>query len=235
MTKSTLFIASVVILFFVLAGTCWASNAGELCAKRFMIGLQGNPDADLSLDIIAASYDDHEGDMEITLRNWEAMQYKYSEGNLLTSSAQVSLFIGCSTSKAQKMSDARIVSVAPGFHQNEASTIVISARGTKPVQKRIQINVDYGGSLLEFYPVLKDGAIESKGTTTGIPDLRTGTILIVNGVGKRYNGEYSVTRAIHIFDHTKGYTTQFVAQKAAKRVSTFSANEIYARQTRQDR
>lgn len=224
--KNTASFATIIsILFFVFTGACLAADPGLLCSPRFMIGLQGTPDADLTLDIIAVSYDDRQGNMEITLRNWEAMQYKYSEGNLLTPSVQVFLFTGCSLGSAQKMFDGRIVSVAPVFHRNEPSTIVISAKGAGSLQNTKQLNVNYGGSLLEFYPVLKDGAIESRGTTAGMPDLRTGAVLSVNGVGQRYKGEYSVTGAIHTFDQTRGYTTQFTAQKVVKRIRTSAVDE----------
>lgn len=224
----TSFVAIFSILLIVPTGASLASDAGSLCAKRFMIGLQGTPDADLSLDIIALSYDDRREGMEITLRNWETLQYKYSDGNLLVPGTQVSLFNGCSSANGQKMSEGRIASVAPGFHRGEPSTIVVSVRGAKSILTRKQVNVDYGGSLLEFYPVLKDGTIEGKGTTTGLPDLRTGATLTINGVGQRYTGAYSITGTIHTFDNTKGYTTQFTVQKAAGRIRTSSVNEIHA-------
>lgn len=227
MKKCTWFAGIVVGMLIAFTGICGVADAGSLCQGRFMLGLAGIPDAELSLDIIAVSYDDRRDDIEITLRNWEALQYKYSDGNLLVQGAQVFLFTGCGTTSAQKMAEGKVESIAPGFHQGEPSTIVISARGIRSMPAGKQITLTYGGSLLEFYPVFKDGAITGKGMTTGMPDLRTGVTLIINGVGERYGGEYSVTGTIHTFDNTKGYKTQFTVQRVVKRLRTSAANEIY--------
>jgi hypothetical protein len=86
------------------------------------------------------------------------------------------------------------------------------ANGSKSPQSN-RISLNYGSSLREFYPVLKSGGIECKGRTDGMPDLRTGTVLIIGGIGQTYSGEYTVTGTLHTFDMTKGYTTQFTAKR----------------------
>jgi len=213
-------------LFFALTGVSPAVDPGPLCAPRPQIGLQGTPNADLSLDILSVSYDDRLGEMDITLRNWESMQYKYSDGTALSPGAQISLFIGCGATP-QKVADGRIASVAPGFHRSAPSTITVSAKTPRSLPSSRQIKLDYGVALREFFPVLKDTVIEAKGTTDGMPDLRTGATLMIGGVGQRYSGEYTVTRAVHIFDNTSGYITQFTAQKKSGRGSLSSFMDGY--------
>jgi phage protein D/phage baseplate assembly protein gpV len=59
---------------------------------------------------------------------------------------------------------------------------------------------------------------EAEGICRGDPLIRAGVEVIVKGIGKRFSGNYRVTRAIHRYDYS-GYVTQF-------EISGFRANTI---------
>ena len=50
------------------------------------------------------------------------------------------------------------------------------------------------------------------GTTVGLPDLRAGSKLQIDGVGARLGGQYFVTETTHGFSDS-GYTTRFKARR----------------------
>lgn len=50
--------------------------------------------------------------------------------------------------------------------------------------------------------------IKGSGSVVGLPDLRAGTQLYIDGVGDRFSGRYFVTSTTHAIG-TSGYTTQF--------------------------
>ena len=49
---------------------------------------------------------------------------------------------------------------------------------------------------------------QAEGTSIGNPEIRAGKQVEIKGVGQRFSGHYSVTRAIHRYD-LSGYTTEF--------------------------
>ncbi len=51
-------------------------------------------------------------------------------------------------------------------------------------------------------------AVKATGSVIGLPDLRTGCQLHIDGLGKRFNGRYFVTATTHTLG-TSGYVTQF--------------------------
>jgi len=58
--------------------------------------------------------------------------------------------------------------------------------------------------------ILAQGLIECKGKTVGLPDLRSGNKIRINGLG-RYNGLYHITSTTHSMGDG-GYTTDFSAR-----------------------
>ena len=50
--------------------------------------------------------------------------------------------------------------------------------------------------------------VKGHGSTVGLPDLRAGSILIIDGIGTRFSGRYFVTSTTHAIGDG-GYTTQF--------------------------
>jgi uncharacterized protein len=49
-------------------------------------------------------------------------------------------------------------------------------------------------------------------STVGVPDLRAGGIIMIQGVGKRFSGRYFVTATTHTIGDS-GYTTQFECRR----------------------
>ena len=56
--------------------------------------------------------------------------------------------------------------------------------------------------------------ITGEGVCAGDPDFRAGTVVQIEGVGRRFSGRYYVTSAVHRFS-TDGYVTEFVARRNA--------------------
>jgi phage protein D len=54
--------------------------------------------------------------------------------------------------------------------------------------------------------------ITGSGSTVGVPDLRAGSAILVEGVGKRFSGRYFVTSTTHKIDDS-GYTTRFTGRR----------------------
>jgi phage protein D len=57
--------------------------------------------------------------------------------------------------------------------------------------------------------------VTAEGTTVGLPDLRAGSTLAIEGFGARLSGEYFVTETTHAFSDA-GYTTRFKARRETK-------------------
>ena len=57
--------------------------------------------------------------------------------------------------------------------------------------------------------------VKGGGTTVGLPDLRTGNVVEISGVGKRFSGRYFVTSTTHVIGDS-GYTTKFDCRREEK-------------------
>jgi phage protein D len=54
--------------------------------------------------------------------------------------------------------------------------------------------------------------IKASGSTVGLPDLRTGSIMVIDGLGQRFSGRYFVTATTHAIG-SSGYVTQFECRR----------------------
>jgi phage protein D len=54
--------------------------------------------------------------------------------------------------------------------------------------------------------------VKGSGSTVGLPDLRTGSVVQIDGLGKRFSGRYFVTATTHTISDS-GYTTQFECRR----------------------
>jgi phage protein D len=52
----------------------------------------------------------------------------------------------------------------------------------------------------------------ASGSTVGVPDMRAGSVIFIEGVGKRFSGRYFVTSTTHKIDDS-GYTTRFESRR----------------------
>jgi len=57
--------------------------------------------------------------------------------------------------------------------------------------------------------------VKATGSTVGLPDLRTGNVVTIDGAGKRFSGRYFVTATTHTIGDS-GYTTQFECRREEK-------------------
>jgi phage protein D len=57
------------------------------------------------------------------------------------------------------------------------------------------------------------GMVEASGSTIGLPDLRAGKIVHIRGVGRHFDGIYTVTTTSHVINE-QGYRTNFTAKRA---------------------
>ncbi|BAY14139.1 phage late control D family protein [Calothrix sp. NIES-2098] len=65
---------------------------------------------------------------------------------------------------------------------------------------------------------LKDMALEyitGEGTSIGRTDLRAGKVLNIQGIGKRFSGNYYMTSTTHIYLPKRGYRTRFTVRRNA--------------------
>jgi phage protein D len=69
---------------------------------------------------------------------------------------------------------------------------------------------------------IQNEAVTATGSVVGLPDLRAGTQIHVDGLGRRFNGQYYVTGTTHALG-SGGYTTQFECR--LERLSGASAGE----------
>ncbi len=54
--------------------------------------------------------------------------------------------------------------------------------------------------------------VKATGSVPGLPDIRAGTVLEIDGVGDRFSGRYFVVSTTHTIGDS-GYTTQFECRR----------------------
>jgi uncharacterized protein len=79
---------------------------------------------------------------------------------------------------------------------------------TKPVESEAEARI-LAKEILEG--IAKD-MVKGNGSTVGLPDLRAGVVLKIDGLGKRFTGRYFVTASTHTIADS-GYTTQFECRR----------------------
>jgi phage protein D len=79
---------------------------------------------------------------------------------------------------------------------------------TKPVESENEAKI-LAKQILEG--IAKD-MVKGTGSTVGLPDLRAGVVLNIDGLGDRFSGRYFVTASTHTIADS-GYTTQFECRR----------------------
>jgi hypothetical protein len=191
------------------------------------VDLKGPPVTSLE-DVISIRFGENLAQclfLEVSLTNWDAGSpgFKYGEKGPLQLGAGVSLYSGDIV-----LAEGTIATLAPSFPNGSAPTLRFTVDVKRPARKplprepRAALALGYGRELREFYPVLRGTAksspyqIEATGTADGLPSLRAGAILKIEGVGAPYSGEYAVTETTHTIDPQSGYRTSFVGSKAPR-------------------
>lgn len=193
--------------------------------QRLCVDLKGPPVVKLEGDIISIRFSENLTQcklLEVSVNNWDAgtSSYKYSEGNLLRIGASISLYSG-----DVMLAEGTIATLAPSFPDGSAPTLTFTVDAKRPPQNpdergRAALALRYGRELREFHPVLRDTPklarprIDATGTVVGLPDLRPGATVKIDGMGTAFSGEYSVTETTHTIDSQSGYRTRFVCSRA---------------------
>jgi hypothetical protein len=188
----------------------------HLIFARLSVEIVGSSSpAMLDQDIISIRFSERRSKrclLEVVLNNWDNGSYKYSEGNLLRIGTNIRLRSGDVV-----LAEGKIISLAPSFTDSIAPTLKFTV-GAKPVSRSVQQEgslLTYGEELLEFHPILSNIAksshlkIYATGTTVGMPEIRSGEVIKINGIGAAFSGSYKVKEATHTFDGISGYRTSF--------------------------
>ncbi len=190
-------------------------------ASRPMLALDGQINAELSRNLISASYDDGIDRLRITLNNLKSggngLEYPYSEGNLIRLGKRLELHFDFGADNPKRIFEGKISAIAPNFTSDKPSTIQIEANGL-PYKTDTTLTATFGRELLEFRPAILSGkvSIDCSGTIEGNPELRKGSTVWIRGAGQTYERPYSVTKTVHSFDLQLGYRTHFVATTAKR-------------------
>ena len=57
--------------------------------------------------------------------------------------------------------------------------------------------------------------ISGEGVAVGRTDLRAGSVVRIEGLGRRFSGQYYVTSTVHSYTPTQGYRTAFTVRRNA--------------------
>ncbi len=68
---------------------------------------------------------------------------------------------------------------------------------------------------LETLRLIAQDMVKGSGSTVGLPDLRSGGVVEIDGLGERFSGRYFITGTAHTIGGS-GYTTQFQCRKEEK-------------------
>jgi uncharacterized protein len=79
---------------------------------------------------------------------------------------------------------------------------------TKPVESEAEAR----RLAIEILEGIAKEMVKGTGSVTGLPDLRAGTVLQIDGLGDRFSGRYFVTSTTHAIGDS-GYTTQFECRR----------------------
>lgn len=83
------------------------------------------------------------------------------------------------------------------------------------VDKSVESEAEAKELAIETLQRIAKEQMTGSGSTVGLPDLRTGSVIEIGGVGTRFSGRYFVTSTTHTIGDS-GYTTQFVCRREEK-------------------
>jgi hypothetical protein len=191
-----------------------------MVSPRPAIEIAGLSGAELAADLISLRFVEsltQPGLIAVTLVNWGGSPpaFKYSEASALQAGAQVKLSSG-----GLLLATGTIASVAPHFNSTVAPTLGFTATVPRPTRAPAPtLALRFGADLLEFNPVLQSPgnacrpAITASGLAGGLPALRAGVSLNIDGLGAHWSGNYAVSEATHSFDAQSGYRVAFACAR----------------------
>ena len=88
----------------------------------------------------------------------------------------------------------------------------ISAKEEIVATKPVQTEAEAEKLATEILEGIAKEMVKGHGSVTGLPDLRAGTVLMIDGLGDRFSGRYFVFSTTHAIGDS-GYTTQFECRR----------------------
>ncbi len=79
---------------------------------------------------------------------------------------------------------------------------------TKPVESENEAKI----LAMQILEGIAKEMVKATGSTVGLPDLRAGVVLEIDGLGERFSGRYFVLATTHAIADS-GYTTQFECRR----------------------
>ncbi len=199
-------------------------------------------DPPVALDVLGAVLRDvlnAADEFELTFNNWddERREFKYDESELFELGRKIVLKMGY-PGQLLTMTTGKIVSLSQEFPAEGGPTLKVSGTGGRrrapaPARKPVKPvhTLTYGRSLIQFTPEVtlarqtaktpvkgrkrppsSRHKVAATGATIGLPDLRAGVSVQIDGLGSRFNGGYFVTTTTHSIT-SGGYTTSFSCQR----------------------
>ncbi len=197
----------------VAIGTYSALDARSqplLAPARPVLFVDGKPRTDVTADLQQLSWDDRTGKLEFTLNNWSAPNLKYSEGSVFRIGTTVAYYAGYGTNSSRKVSEGRVVEIAPHFNPTVPPTITIRVAGAAQAASSPASPLAIGREIDEFHPVEKsDGSVSCSGVARDRSDLSKGVTVRISGAGARFSGDYALNSTVYTFDSTKGNRVEF--------------------------
>ncbi len=129
---------------------------------------------------------------EVTVRGWDPVNKKKIEQTAKRSEISVK-GVGAAGGQA---------AIEQSFNQRQEIV------ATKPIESDTEAKTLALRTLEEN---AKD-MVKGSGSTVGLPDLRAGSVVQIDGLGKRFSGRYFVTSSTHAIGDG-GYTTQFECRR----------------------
>jgi uncharacterized protein len=127
---------------------------------------------------------------KVTVRGWDNVKKEKIEGTAQRSQLRTSRFARGTEDPAGSFADREeVITNRPVNSKAEAETLA-----------------------LETLERIAKDMVTASGSTVGLPDLVTGSVIVVGGVTERFGGRFFVTATTHSIDDS-GYTTQFDCRK----------------------
>ncbi len=180
-------------------------------------------------------------EFELTISNWdeERREFKYDDASPFEPGKKIELKLGYrGKSPLTSMVTGTIEALRQDFPAGGGPTLLVAGVGAEGKARRRPTKpgkpvhtLSYGRSLIEFVPNLTMARqvggkttgkttkrrrpvheVTATGLTIGLPDLRVGTVIEIEGLGKRFSGPYFVTATTHSIS-SDGYKTGFECRK----------------------
>ncbi|HKQ04333.1 MAG TPA: hypothetical protein VJ464_04320 [Blastocatellia bacterium] len=129
---------------------------------------------------------------EVTVRGWDSLNKKKIEYTAKRSEI-VTKGVGAEGNQS---------AIEQSFNQRKE---IIA---TKPIESEAEAKTL---AVQTLEKIAKD-MVKGSGSTVGLPDLRAGNVVEIDGLGKRFTGRYFITSTTHAIGDS-GYTTQFECRR----------------------